>query len=254
MFKQYFDLILYKTYADLRAETERTYLGFLWWVFEPILFMGVFYVVFGILYPNNIENFTQFLLIGLVTWQWFKSSLAHGELSVLHNHAVMQQVYLPKFLFPIIVILTDSVKFVFVFLLLMIFLWGTGYLPNQYYAALPLVLVVQWLFIFACTLFLSAIVPFIPDIRFVVENFLTAIFFMSGLFFKASEFIPKDLQFYFYLNPMANLIEDYRNILMYQQWPDWGALWIITLVSMLGIAFSLWLLRRFEYIYPRITA
>lgn len=254
MFKQYLDLILYKTYADLRAETERTYLGFLWWIFEPIMFMGVFYMVFGVLYKNNIENFAQFLLIGLVVWQWFKSSLAHGEQSILQNRPLMQQVYLPKLVFPIILMLTDSVKFLFVFALLLLFLWSSGYLPNQYYVALPLVLLVQWLFIFACTLFLSAIVPFVPDIRFVVENFLTAVFFMSGLFFKASEFVPQELQFYFYLNPMANLIEDYRHILMYGQWPDWSALWMIALVSALGIAFSIWLLRRFEYIYPRITA
>lgn len=39
---RYSELIIYKTYADLKAETERTYLGFLWWIFEPLLYMSVF--------------------------------------------------------------------------------------------------------------------------------------------------------------------------------------------------------------------
>ncbi len=254
MLKQYFDLILYKTYADLRAETERTYLGFLWWVFEPILFMGVFYLVFGVLFNNGIERFTQFLLIGLVTWQWFKSSLAHGEQTILANRPLIQQIYLPKIVFPIILVLTDSVKFVFIFVLLLVFLWSTGSLPGTAYLALPLVLFVELLFILACTLLLAAIVPFIPDLRFVTENFLTAVFFMSGLFFKAAETVPPHLQFYFYLNPMANLIEDYRHILMYNQLPNWTALLVIALVSLAGIVFSAWLIRRFEFLYPKITA
>ncbi len=254
MIKQYLDLILYKTYADLRAETERTYLGFLWWVFEPILFMGVFYVVFGILFDNGIQNFPQFLLIGLVTWQWMKSCFSHGEQTILNNHPLMQQIYLPKILFPIILVLTDSVKFVFIFTLLLIFLWTTAYPPTTTYLALPVLLFVQLLFIFAGTLFLAAIVPFLPDLRFVIENFLTAVFFMSGLFFKAADLVPEHLQFYFYLNPMATFIEDYRKVLMYQQWPDWNALLMISVFSVLGIIFSTWLLRRFEYVYPKITA
>ena len=61
---RYIELILYKTYADLRAETERTYLGFLWWIFEPVLYMTVFYVFFGLLLGHKTDDFVPFLLIG----------------------------------------------------------------------------------------------------------------------------------------------------------------------------------------------
>jgi lipopolysaccharide transport system permease protein len=112
---------------------------------------------------------------------------------------------------------------------------------------------VELQFIAANSYFMAAVVPFLPDIRFVVENVLHALFFMSGIFFKASEVVPEAYRMYYYLNPMACLIEDYRGILLYQHWPDWRALAIIALISLLGIIFSASIIRRFEYLYPKIT-
>lgn len=250
---RYTDLILYKTYADLRAETERTYLGFLWWIFEPVMYMSVFYVVFSIFMGHKTDNFVPFLLIGLTIWQWMKSCLSHGSESILGYRGLMQYVNLPKVIFPTILILTDTVKFIFIFTLLLGFLWLSGFGITRSYLALPFLLLVELLFTTAITYFLAAIVPFFPDLRFVVENVLTAIFFGSGIFFSATS-IPPQYHFYFYLNPMANLIEDFRNVLMYNTFPDWIGLLIIGLLSVLGILFSLYLISRFEYTYPRITA
>ena len=248
---RYIELILYKTYADLRAETERTYLGFLWWIFEPVLYMTVFYVFFGLLLGHKTDDFVPFLLIGLTAWQWFKSCLSHGSETILGARHVMQQIHLPKVIFPIILILTDSVKFLFIFTLLLIFLWSYGYTVSSAYLALPVLLIVQLLFTTAITLFLAAIVPFVPDLRFVVENLLTAVFFMSGIILKA-EAVPETYRGYYYLNPIVNIIEDYRNILMYGTWPNWSTLLIITVISLIAIGLGNRLIAHFEYLYPKI--
>jgi len=252
MFKQYLEVILYKTYADLRAENQRTYMGFLWWIFEPIMYMTVFYVVFALALQNNKEDFVPFLLIGLSIWQWMKSCLTHGSESILNNSQLMQHVYLPKVIFPTISIFTNSVKFIFIFILLILYLWSEGYHPTLSYLALPLVLLVELLFIIAVTYLMAAIVPFIPDVRFVLENFLQAVFFMSGIFFTVSA-IPEKYQVWFYLNPMASLIESFRTILMHEQWPNFYHLAIISLLSVVVMVFALFLLRRFEYVYPKIS-
>jgi lipopolysaccharide transport system permease protein len=248
---RYSELILYKTYADLRAETERTYLGFLWWIFEPIMYMSVFYVIFGLLLSRGTEDFVPFLLTGLTIWQWFKSCLTHGSETILGATALMQQVYLPKIIFPIILILTDTVKFMFILALLLIFLWSYGYSIGLAYLALPIMLIVQLLFTTAATFLLAAVVPFVPDLRFVVENVLMAIFFMSGIFL-AADAVPKAYQSYYYLNPMVSIIEGYRNILMFNTWPNWSALLNIVIISLVGIWLVTRLINSFEYIYPKI--
>jgi len=248
----YLELILYKTYADLKAETERTYLGFLWWIFEPILFMSVFYFVFGVLQKQPVPNFVAFLLVGLVTWEWFKACVSHGSSVIYGQYGLMQHIHLPKILFPIILILTDSFKFLFVFSLLLIYLWTAGFSINIAYLSLPAVLFTELLFTMAITFLVSAIVPFVPDLRFVIDNLLTAVFMISGVFSSAAQ-MTEGVQFYFYLNPMANLIEDYRKILLHGEFPDWSGLMIINAVALIGVLIAMRIIRRFEYIYPKIT-
>ncbi|RKZ50978.1 MAG: ABC transporter permease [Candidatus Parabeggiatoa sp. nov. 3] len=248
---RYTELILYKTYADLKAETERTYLGFLWWIFEPIMYMSVFYIFFDVLLQIKTENYVPFLLVGLTVWQWFKSCLSHGAETILASHHLMQQVHLPKAIFPIILILTDSTKFVFLFILLLVFLWFYGYGVGLPYLALPAVLLVQFLFTASLTFLLAAIVPFLPDLRFVVENLLMAVFFMSGIFMSADA-IPEVYRSYYYLNPIVSIIESYRDILMYNTWPSGLALLIIGTLSLIGIWLAVRLIARFEYVYPKV--
>jgi lipopolysaccharide transport system permease protein len=251
IFFRYSELILYKTYADLKAETERTYLGFLWWVFEPIMYMSVFYVFFGVLLEHKTTNFVPFLLVGLTAWQWLKSCLSHGSETILGGHGLMQQVHLPKVIFPIILILTDTVKFIFIFFLLLNFLWIYGFGISINYLALPVVLIVQLLFTTALTFFLAAIVPFLPDLRFVVENVLLAVFFMSGIIIDVNS-IPVDYRVYYYMNPIVSIVESYRHILMDHVWPNWLALFMIGIISLIGIWLGSRLISRFEYIYPKI--
>ena len=248
----YIELVLYKTYADLRAEAERTYLGFLWWIIEPILFMGVFYVVFGLLLERGTADFVPFLLIGLTVWKWFNACLMHGALSIMGGQGLMQQVFLPKVIFPIVLILTDTVKFLLVFALLLVFLWWYGFDANPAYLALPVVMAVQLAFITALAFILAAVVPFVPDLRFVVDNLILMAFFTSGVMIPKSV-IPEQYLSLFYLNPMANIIESYRDVLMYAQWPHWEALGVIAVVSLLVMVLGARLIRRFEYIYPRIN-
>ncbi len=248
---RYIELILYKTYADLKAETKRTYLGFLWWIFEPIMYMSVFYLFFGILLGHKTDNYVPFLLTGLTAWQWLKSCISHGTQTILGASGLMQQVNLPKVFFPIILILTDSVKFLFILTLLLIFLWIYGYGINITYLALPALLIVQLLFAMAITFFLAAIVPFLPDLRFVVENVLLALFFMSGVMIR-SDIVPEAYRDYYYWNPIVVIIESYRDILMHHNWPDGSALFLIAIISLICVWLGARLIARFEYIYPKI--
>ncbi len=248
---KYTELILYKTYADLKAETERTYLGFLWWIFEPVMYMSVFYVFFGILLGHRTDDYVPFLLIGLTSWQWLKSCLSHGAETIRGATSLMQQVHLPKVVFPMILVLTDTVKFLFILVLLLVFLWLYGYGIGIAYLALPIVLIVQMLFVLAFTFFLAAVIPFVPDLRFVVENILLALFFMSGVMISA-DIVPEAYKIYYYLNPIVTIIESYRDILMHNIWPNNMALLLISMISLICIWLGAKLIAKFEYIYPKI--
>jgi len=249
---RYIELILYKTYADLRTETEKTYIGFLWWVIDPILYMVIFYFVFGVLLNRSTEDFVAFLLIGLVVWRWFQNTVSHGANTIMEGRVLMQQAYIPKVIFPTVIVLTDFVKFAFVFLLLLAYLWIDGFRFGSALFFLPLIMLVQFLFNVALTWLTASVMPFFPDLRILIENLFQALFFVSGVFFSGSS-LTENHQFYFYMNPMASLIESYRDVLMYNQWPSCTTLLAIGVVALLGAMVAYRLLKYYDRVYPKLV-
>jgi len=248
---QVVDLVLYKTYADLRAEAAKTYINYLWWIVDPILTMLVFYLVFGLLFQRGGEDFVAFLLSGLVIWNWFRQSVAHAGGAILNGKGLINQVHMPKVVFPAVTLLTDLTKFVLVLGLLLVFLWLSGYPLNASYLALPVLLVVQMLLISALAFTLAGAVPFVPDLRFLADHFLHLQFFCSGIFYSVQD-LPARYHGWFYLNPMAGLIEDYRGVLLHGAWPRWGRLALIAVGSAVLLAVAVLFIHRRDRVYPRV--
>src|SRR6056297_880614 len=142
---EYIELVIVKVFMNLKSEASRTYLSFLWWILEPVMTMSVFYVVFGVLLNRRTDDFIAFLLVGLVTWQWFSNTISHGMSAIHHNSRVILSVDIPKEIFPLIEILMDVVKFSLVLVLLLGFLWIFGFPVNPQYFALPGLLVIQFM-------------------------------------------------------------------------------------------------------------
>lgn len=251
-FRQYKDFVLFKTYADLKTEAERTYVGFAWWLVEPVLYMAIFYLVFAVVLGNRTDNFIAFLLIGLTVWRWFQATIMSGCSSITQSRGIINQVYFPKSVLPAVSVVTNTVKFIVVFSVLIVFLWVLGYPMSKVYLALPIVLAVQMLLILSVTFLMAALLPFLPDIRILLDNLLRGLFFMSGIFFDISN-VKEPYSNYLMYNPMASLITDYRNMLIYAQWPQWESLLVISVFSVLLIVLGLFLLKRFDRYYPRIV-
>jgi len=251
-FNHYRQLIFLKVAANLRAEASRDYLSYLWWVFEPILHMLVYYFVFGFLLKRGTENFVTFLLTGLIPWLWFIRTITNSMMSIVSGKALMMQVHIPKFVLPTIVICQDAVKQMVVMTVLLLFLFLYGDTLSLCWVALPVLLVTEILVISACAYIVSAVIPFMRDLRFLVSTGLTLLFFCSGIFYS-DEMIPAQYHGLFYMNPMANLLRNYRAILIYGQWPEWQALFLIAGGAMVIIALMCMVIRKLDHIYPRVV-
>jgi len=247
---RYVDLLLYKAYADLRAENERTYIGFMWWIIEPVVNMAVFYFVFAYVLNRGQPDYVPFLLTGLVAWKWFGTTFTQGSVSIGANVGLMRQVHVPKLVFPLVVVVVNSVKFLFSFALLLGFLVWYGFELGAECTALPLVLLVELLFIVGATTVICGVMPFLPDLQVLLEHVLRVGFFLSGIFFPLRE-MPEAVRGFFYLNPMAIVIESYRDVLMEGQWPDFVGLGWVGLGSMGAMLVGVSVLGRYDREYPK---
>jgi lipopolysaccharide transport system permease protein len=250
---RYFQTVRFKTYADLQAERRRTYLGLLWWFAEPLMMMGVFYVIFGLGLRSGGPDFLPVLMVGLVLWQWFRGTISHTTNSIHQNRALVRDVLLPVSLFPVVTLCTDAVKFSLVLMTLLVVLWLWGYTPTWTYLAFPLVLLAQLLLVLGISLVVSAVVPFLPDLRFLIDPLLLAVFFVSCVFHPISSLSP-DVQPWIRLNPVAGLIDAARDVLLRGVWPDFAYLGVVAALGLLGTAAGVLLMRRLAHRYPKLPS
>lgn len=249
--KHFLDLVLNQSYTELKSEAGQYYAGFLWWILEPIIFMFTFYLVFGIILKHGGEHYVASLLCGLTVWKWFSSSVAHGSQAITRNQYLLQMIYVKKFLFPAASLISNFFRFLIIFSLLIIFLIVYGIYPDIRWSALPLVIFIQFLFTIGCTTFAAALVPFFPDMSVLIDKLLTLLLFLSGVVFEISQ-LPEKIQYYFYFNPLGVIVASYKQIFLYEQWPDVKRLSIIGLIS-IGITIAaLYILNRNDHLYPKM--
>ena len=249
----YLDLVLYRGVSELRAEASRSYLGIIWWVMEPLLYVGVFYLVFEMGLRRGGEDFVPYLLCGLVPWKWFDGTVKTASTVLSSSVGLMGQLYLPKYLLPLSVLVTNTLKFFIILAILLLFLALMG--VNWLNPALPwltLVVIAQLLLILAVGGLAAAVVPLLPDLRYVVSYGLTMLFFMSGIFFSLSD-LSEEAQFYLKYNPMLHIIEAYRSILLHGAVPDLRGLGLVMLGSLAVLVGVVVMFHRFDRTYPRIV-
>lgn len=245
------DLILYKTYADLKAEAERSYLGVLWWIIEPVLYLGAFYILFVLVLHRGDPNFVPTFLCGAVIWKWFDSSVKGGGQSISVHRGLLQQVYVPKYVFPMIAVLGSTARFLPVFTIFCLFLLISGIPVQISWLAMPLLFFTQLLLVLSLAMLVSAVTPFLPDLKVVIDNGLMLLFFLSGVFFNIND-VQEPVKSYLLLNPMACLIDEYRNIMIRGVWPDIGRLGTVLTASFAFGFAGLALLKRLDHKYGKV--
>ena len=60
MHRHYLDLIRYRSYVDLKSESAQSYLGMLWWILDPLFYLAMYYLVFGVILQRGGEGFRRF--------------------------------------------------------------------------------------------------------------------------------------------------------------------------------------------------
>ncbi len=245
------DMLWFHAVSRLKAEVQQTYLSYLWWVLEPAFLIIAFYFVFEVLLQRGGPGFIYNLLVGVVVWTWFANAVSAASGSIFMASGLINQVNIDKALFPLSVVLTHTIKQAIVFGLLLVFLaFATGLQSS--WSFLPALLITELLLILSVASLAAALLPFLPDLQYVISLLIRFFMFCSGVFFTV-DMIDKRYQEYFLLNPMANLIDQYRAILLRGESPSWFSLFIICVCSLLIFWLAMTLIHRFAALYPRLA-
>jgi len=227
----------------LKADASRMYLGYLWWVLEPLLYVAVFYLVFAVLLNSPRGDFLAFLMCGKLTFVWFSKSVVHASRSILAAKGLIGKIDLPKALFPVASIQESLYKQLVVFALLLVFLMASGYAVSGAWLWLPLLAFVNYLLIAACAMTAAVLVCIVEDIAMLVSLAMIFLMFSSGIFWDPHTLDEQAMALLFTLNPIAFLVDTYRQVLMTGARPDLAHLLVLAVLSGAACLLVSWIMR-----------
>ncbi len=230
---QYFRLIDVMARMSLRADATRFFLGYIWWVLEPLLWVAVLYVVFVKILHTRQADFLMFLATGKLMYVWFSKSVTLASSSIINAKGLVGKINVPKTLFPMAVIQEGLYRQVAVFLLLVTVLLSDGYRVTFTWLYLVPVIVVNYIAIVACSFVGACLACLARDFLQLISLGMMFLMFVSGVFWNVRDLSdPHSTEMLLAVNPVAFLLDAYRQIMMYDTPPD-----MLHLLS-IGLGFS----------------
>src|SRR5919112_1463240 len=126
---------------ELRVRYQRSMLGFVWTLLNPILMMATQAVVFSQVLKIPMRGYAVYLFAGMVPWGFFSGSLNECAYCIISNEGLIRKIYLPKLVFPLTRVLINLTTFVLSMGALFLLLKPMGAQFTPALLALPLVLV-----------------------------------------------------------------------------------------------------------------
>jgi ABC-type polysaccharide/polyol phosphate export permease len=209
----YRDLLKNLVSRDFKTRYKRSYLGILWSLLNPLLIIMVYTLAFDYIMKIRVKNFPMFFMCGYLPWSYLAASLSASLTSLSDSGYLIKAVYFPREILPLSTILSCLIHFLITFIFVFPFLILFGYFPTWVVFSLPLIILLQSLFIFGLSLFLSSIHVFFRDLRYILDVILMAWFWLTPIAYSAS-LIPEKLLFFYKLNPMTLFVTAYREVLL----------------------------------------
>lgn len=228
------DLLLYLVKSGLKAEHRNSYLGYFWWLLDPLLGAAIYYFLVVVILQRGGENYGVFVVIGLVAWRWTITTVTNSAKAIMQHASIINQVYMPKAIFPITRSISQLVNFFFGLVVIGIFLIAYGITPGWQIIYLPFIILVQLLFLLAISLFISYLCVFIRDVDNILSHIMRLWFYASPVIWEGGR-LPENYQWIVNINPFAHLATAYRDILMYQTQPNVTNLMILGIASLLAV-------------------
>ena len=180
-------LIRYLVGAELKRTHANTAAGTLWWILDPILQMGVYWVLVAVIFQRNTPDILLFLFVGILPWKWFATTLAETSTSITSRQGLIRQLQFPKIVLPAAATAAGTVSFVFGFVALALLYLLYPQRLSWWILALPIVAAVQFVFTLALGILLAALNTFFRDVQNVLRHVTRLWMYLSPVLYSLDQ-------------------------------------------------------------------
>ena len=234
---------------ELRQKYKGSALGVLWYLINPLVLMGAYYLMFGVIFPlDDIDDFPLFLMVGLVVWIFFSQAVLSAAPSLLEHGALVRKARFPRLTIPGAVVTVHMVTFLLILVLLAIVTIAIRGTLDVALVLLPLILACLFAFVLGFAFAASILHAYFRDVAPILSAALLPWFFVSPIFFRP-ESITERATYRAILewgNPIAPYITAVRDVVYGGVVPDLAVLGYVAAMAVIALAVGTWLFHRMQ--------
>ena len=199
---------------DLKVKYAQTAIGLGWTLLQPLTALVIFTFFFGYLlhWKSGELPFPIYVLSGLLGWNFFNYVVSAGSMSMQESSHLIKKIYFPKSILPfskVVLGLVDLVLAMLILIPLMVY-YKTGF--NWQIIFFPLVLLFNLICALTLVFWVASLAYKKRDLFHLLPYILYFGIWFTPVFFTES-FLPENLRFLIYFNPMANVVQMWRWVL-----------------------------------------
>lgn len=207
------DFIRFAAISELRGQQTDTVLGNLWHLINPALQIVVYFVVFGLILGTDrgVDRFLPFLAIGIFTFGFMRKVIVGGARSLVKNRGLIRSISFPRAVLPLVVAVTETVAFVFPFIVMLIVAVASGIVPTWRWLAMIPIFAAQTVFAIGIGFVAARINFYFRDFENILDFLFRMAFYFSGVLFYVDRFVRNPTaRAIADLNPLFDFISLYR--------------------------------------------
>ena len=251
--KKYHRYIWFAIKSELREEVASSYLGWIWWVLEPLCLMFIYALVFGVFFKAKEQHFIAFIFLGLSFWNFFNQNLKTAVSLIKKNKSIVSKIYVPKYILLIVK------QGVYLFKMMVCLLIEIGLMffckvniTREVLAIIPIIICLILFSFGFCCIFMHLGV-YVDDLNNVINILLRFVFYLTGVFYDIGKRVHGALgRIIRHGNPLAFLIDNGRKTLLYGQKIEWKWLMIWYVVGVFLVVIGVNLIQKNENNYVKV--
>ncbi|MFP1786002.1 ABC transporter permease [Lonsdalea quercina] len=240
------NLLFHLTRRDIIGKFKGSYAGFIWTFLNPLLLLVVYTFVFSVIMKAKwgLQNegnldFAIVLFAGLIIFNVYAEATNRAANIIQDNKNYVKKVVFPLNILPVIIVSSSFFNGVISYIILIITLAIFKDTLNYNCIIVPVLFVPIYIMTLGMTYFISAISVFVKDVGQVIAIFNMAFMFLSPIFFPM-ERMPQQLQYVASFNPIAYVVTQVRDSLIFGRGFNWDGYALAMICSSVIFILGFW--------------
>lgn len=229
--------------ADFKVRYQGSVLGYMWSLLKPLFLFAILYIVFTYIIPlgKAVPHYSVYLLLGIVLWNFFTEATMQGASSVVARGDLIRKVSIPRYLVVVASTLSALINLGLSLIVVIIFALFNGVMPSLSWLLLIPIVAELIVLSLGISFLLSALYVKFRDITYIWEIFLQAGFYATPIIYPFTQ-VPERFHKWFFINPMAQLIQDARYVMVtHEQATLWSSVHSLIVVIPFVIVVALFI-------------